>query len=87
MRNFEIIGGSGYGVNIYIGEKYFPSGLQTWTLPATMRGTSYRILLSPCDSGSNSSYNIPNIYSKTTTSCTAYASNSITYSYLIIETW
>lgn len=76
-----------YGMTILTGERYFSADLQNWTLPATMRGTSYRILLTPCNSNSNSSYNIPNIYNKTTTSCTVYSANSITYSYLIIETW
>lgn len=78
---------TGYGMTILTGERYFSAGLQNWTLPETMRGTSYRILLTPCNSNSGSSYSIPNIYNKTTTSCYAYATNSITYSYLIIETW
>ena len=77
---------TGYGMTIYTGERYF-SSLQTWTFPATMRSTNYRILLTPCSSNMNSSYMIPNIYDKTTTSCTVYASNPINYSYLIIETW
>ena len=71
----------------HTGERYFSSGLQTWTLPATMRSTNYIILLSPCNSNSSSSYMIPNIYNKTTTTCDVYSANSITYSYLIIETW
>lgn len=78
---------TGYGMTILTGERYFSAGLQNWTLPKTMRSTSYRILLTPCNYNSNSSYSIPNIYNKTTTSCTVYSSNSLTYSYLIIETW
>ena len=42
---FERMNSSSCGVNIYIGERYFSSGLQTWTLPETMRSTKYRILL------------------------------------------
>ena len=84
---FGRIDHSSYGANIYIGEIYFPSGSQNWTLPATMRSTNYRILFAPCSSGSNSSYMIPNIYNKTITSCTVYSDNPITFSYLIIETW
>ena len=85
--NFQRITNSNYGVNIYIGERYFSAGLQNWTLPGTMRSTNYRILLSPCNSNSSSSYMVPNIYNKTTTYCYAYASDAKTYSYLIIETW
>lgn len=84
---FEKISSSAHGVNIYIGEKYFSSNSQTWILPATMRSSTYQILLSPCDSGSNHIYKIPNIYNKTTTSCTVYSLEPITCSYLIIETW
>ena len=85
--NFRKIDNSNHGVNIYIGEKSFSVGLQTWTLPATMRSTNYIILLSPCDSNSNLNYEITNIYNKTTTTCDVYSASSITYSYLIIETW
>ena len=85
--NFQRITASNHGVNIYIGERNFSAGLQNWTLPGTMRSTNYRILLTPCDSNSNSSYMIPNIYNKTTTTCDVYSASSITYSYLIIETW
>lgn len=76
-----------YGMIILTGLKEFVAGQQTWTLSKTMKSTNYIILLAPCNSNSNASYMIPNIYNKTTTSCTVYASNSITYSYLIIETW
>ena len=78
---------TGYGMTIYTGERNFSAGLQNWTLPGTMRSTNYRILLSPCNSNSSSSYMVPNIYNKTTTYCYAYASDAKTYSYLIIETW